>query len=210
MKNIIKSTSRAAFLNPRLLIGFVLGSVGLLLAVAGMGKPVTRISAGANPVPLINQPLVPAAIAPGGPGFTLTVNGTGFVPGSVVNWNSVGRATIFVSSSQVTATILASDVAIAKTGAVTVANPSPGGGLSNTIFFPIGIPASSVGLSRSDITNIRPGTPIGIATADFNRDGNLDLAVSYGCCAFGVDDAVSILLGNGDAHANKNCSMFTL
>jgi len=38
-----------------------------------------------NPVPLINQPLVPAATAPGGTGFTLTVNGTGFVPGSVVH-----------------------------------------------------------------------------------------------------------------------------
>src|SRR5215467_12663414 len=37
-----------------------------------------------NPVPLINQPLVPETAAPGGPGFTLTVNGTGFVAGSVV------------------------------------------------------------------------------------------------------------------------------
>ena len=32
-----------------------------------------------NPVPLINNPLVPASVAPGGPSFTLTVNGTGFV-----------------------------------------------------------------------------------------------------------------------------------
>jgi len=29
-----------------------------------------------NPVPLISQPLVPEAAAPGGAGFTLTVNGT--------------------------------------------------------------------------------------------------------------------------------------
>ena len=40
-----------------------------------------------NPVPFVNNPLVPASVAPGGPSFTLTVNGTGFVPGSVVNWN---------------------------------------------------------------------------------------------------------------------------
>lgn len=39
-----------------------------------------------NPVPFINQPLVPGAVAPGSPGFTLTVHGTGFVSGATVNW----------------------------------------------------------------------------------------------------------------------------
>ncbi len=42
-----------------------------------------------NPVPLVNQPLVPTTAAPGGPAFTLTVNGTGFVSGAVVNWNAL-------------------------------------------------------------------------------------------------------------------------
>ena len=37
-----------------------------------------------NPVPLVNQPLVPDATTPGGGAFTLTVNGTGFVSGAVV------------------------------------------------------------------------------------------------------------------------------
>ena len=36
-----------------------------------------------NPVPFVNQPLVPSAVAPGGPDFTLTVNGTGFVSGAI-------------------------------------------------------------------------------------------------------------------------------
>src|SRR5208283_3197331 len=49
-----------------------------------------------NPVPLVNQPLVPDATAPGGADFTLTVNGTGFVSGSVVNWNGSDRPTTFV------------------------------------------------------------------------------------------------------------------
>jgi hypothetical protein len=38
-----------------------------------------------NPVPLINQPPVADTVAPGGRGLALTVNGTGFVSGSVVN-----------------------------------------------------------------------------------------------------------------------------
>ena len=69
-----------------------------------------------NPVPLINQPLVPDATKPGGAGFTLTVNGTGFVSGSVVHWNGNARATTFVSPSKLTATITASDIAVAGSG----------------------------------------------------------------------------------------------
>jgi len=52
----------------------------------------TPTTAQTNPVPLISQPLVPDAMAPGGAGLTLTVNGTGFVSGSVVNWNGSARA----------------------------------------------------------------------------------------------------------------------
>ena len=37
-----------------------------------------------NPVPFLDQPLVPDAAAPGGAAFTLTVNGAGFVATSVV------------------------------------------------------------------------------------------------------------------------------
>ena len=40
-----KSTSRSAFFNPRVLIGFVLCSVGVLLALAGLSKSVTEVSA---------------------------------------------------------------------------------------------------------------------------------------------------------------------
>ena len=42
-----------------------------------------------NPVPFLSQPLVPDAITPKPPAamLTLTVNGTGFVPGATVSWN---------------------------------------------------------------------------------------------------------------------------
>src|SRR5439155_20312502 len=111
----------------RVLLGFALCSVGLGLALPGLSKSVTGTPAApsaAKPVPLINQPLVPDAVAPGGAGFTLTVNGTGFVSGSVVNWNGSARATTFVNSSQLTATILSSDIATASTVSVTVVNLS--------------------------------------------------------------------------------------
>ena len=83
-------------------------ALGLLssLVIALLGS----MAAQSNPVPLINQPLVPVSVQPGGGGFILTINGTGFVPGSTVNWNGSPRATTFVNGSQVTATIAGSDI----------------------------------------------------------------------------------------------------
>jgi hypothetical protein len=146
----------------------------------------------ANPVPLINQPLVPDAAKPGGAGFTLTVNGTGFVKGAAVDWNGSALATTFVSGSQLTAKVPASDIKTASTASVTVVNPGPGGGTSNVAFFSVTVPTSSVALGAP--TGFGVGSdPEEVAVADFNGDGKLGLAVSnYG------SNNVSVLLGNGD------------
>src|ERR1700726_3663544 len=52
-----------------------------------------------NPVPLISW-VTPPSTPPGGPDFTLGVNGSGFVAGSIVRWNGLNRATTFVSANQ--------------------------------------------------------------------------------------------------------------
>jgi hypothetical protein len=114
--------------------------VAVLTVLLALAAPATA----QNPVPFLDQPLVPDATAPGGAGFTLTVNGSGFVTASVVHWNGSPRATTFASSSKLTATILASDIKTASTASVTVVNPSPGGGTSNTQFFSIVVPGVSV------------------------------------------------------------------
>jgi hypothetical protein len=67
----------------------------------------------------------------------LTVNGTGFVSNSVVRWNGADRTTSFVNDTQVTAQIAAADVSSSGSAAVTVFNPAPGGGLSNSVNFSI-------------------------------------------------------------------------
>ena len=154
---------------------------------------VTLASATQNPTPFVNQPLVPSAVAPGGAGFTLTVNGTGFVSGSTVNWNGSPRTTTFVSGSQVTASILGSDIATAATASVTVVSPAPGGGTSNVVFLPVREPAGFVSMNTSSF-----GTQLYtsyMSVADLNRDGNQDMAVILQ----GSNEAtISIMLGNGD------------
>jgi len=144
-----------------------------------------------SPLPFINQPLLPAATAPGGPQFTLTVNGTGFVAGSIVDWNGNALPTTFVDGSQLTATVSALDIADAFTARITVVNPAPGGGRSNVVFLPIATAIPIPAFSRTDVAVGE--SPIEAATGDFNGDGKLDLAVVNN-----GDGTVSILLGNGD------------
>ena len=150
----------------------------------------------ANPVPIINQPLVPDAVAPGGPAFTLTVNGTGFGSSSVVNWNGSARKTTFVNGSELKASILSSDIARAGTASVTVANPAPGGS-SNVEFFEVTLHSLSMALTGP--TDFPTGvSPVSATTGDFNADGKLDLAVANAGNTGQTSTTVSILLGNGD------------
>jgi hypothetical protein len=92
-----------------------------------------------NPAPSVTT-LSPASAVAGGATFTLTVNGTNFVNGAVIRWNGAGRTTTFVSATQLTTSIAAADIASPVTALVTVFNPAPGGGTSNTVMFPVGNP----------------------------------------------------------------------
>ncbi|MDO7854295.1 choice-of-anchor D domain-containing protein [Hymenobacter convexus] len=108
---------------------------------------------GVNPVPAISS-LAPSSVTAGAAGFTLTVNGSGFVAGTVVSFNGTDRATTFVSATQLTAAILAADVATAGTYNVVATNSVPGGGASAPAPFTVNpLPAPTLtGISPSTIT----------------------------------------------------------
>ncbi|MFA6407513.1 MAG: dockerin type I domain-containing protein [Candidatus Paceibacterota bacterium] len=88
----------------------------------------------ANPVPTTTS-ISPTSTTENGSQFTLTVNGTNFIANSSVYWNGSVRTTAFISATQLTATILANDIATAGTSSITVVNPTPGGGTSNAQTF---------------------------------------------------------------------------
>ena len=106
--------------------------------VADLGGAVYRIEGVTNPIPSVSGLLPGSAIA-GDPGFTLTVSGSGFVPGSTVRWNGADRPTSYVSATTLTASIPAGDVAAAGVASVTVFNPIPGGGTAAPLSFYINV-----------------------------------------------------------------------
>jgi uncharacterized protein (TIGR03437 family) len=92
--------------------------------------------------------IAPASAVAGGPAFTLTVNGNGFLPASKVI-GLAGATTTFVSFTQLTASVPAS--AIAKAGAFVVQVQNSGGATSPQAkqFLVTAPPASISGLNPS-------------------------------------------------------------
>ncbi|MBX7132940.1 MAG: hypothetical protein K1X67_09720 [Fimbriimonadaceae bacterium] len=107
------------------------------------GNGLLTVTSGSNPLPTTTS-ISPTSATAGGPAFTLTVNGSNFINGSIVRWNGADRTTTFVNSGQVTAQITLADIATAGTASVTVFNPAPGGGTSNAQTFTINNPAPTI------------------------------------------------------------------
>jgi uncharacterized protein (TIGR03437 family) len=126
------------------------------LTIAGQTFTITQ--EGTNPTPTLSG-LNPQTVVAGDPDFTLVINGANFVSGSKARWNGAERATTFVSATQLRAVILASDIAATGAGAVTVFNPTPGGGASGALN--VSITANTRAL-RLVATSGAPGAPISV------------------------------------------------
>ena len=103
---------------------------------------------GPPPPPTLTS-ISPATVGRGGAAFTLTAIGSGFAGNSVVQVNGVARVTAFVSATQLTATILAGDIATAAALNITVVTPAPGGGTSSSQTLTITGPGITVSATSS-------------------------------------------------------------
>ena len=88
------------------------------------------VFAATNPVPVVSS-FFPSAVEAGGPGFSLGINGSGFIPASIVRCNGAARSTSYESPSLLTAVLPASDITVPTVLTITVYNPPPGGGTSS-------------------------------------------------------------------------------
>ncbi len=79
--------------------------------------------------------IAPTSATTGSPAITLTVVGARFDSKANVQWNGSALPTTYVSSTQLTAQIPATALSAASSAVVTVINPAPGGGQSNSEVF---------------------------------------------------------------------------
>jgi hypothetical protein len=132
-----------------------------LAAGCGGGSSMTNGGGGGGTSSQSNAPVVtaiaPSSVVAGAPATTVSVYGSGFVAGAVAQWNGTALSTTLVSPTQVTATVPVANLASVGTAKVTVANPSPSGGTSNSASFNViaALPATnwvtSVGVNAEDV-----------------------------------------------------------
>lgn len=114
--------------------------------VSSATPPATTLPA-PPPTPAANAPtialLTPSSALAGANAFSLQVNGTNFDPAATVQFNGSPRATTFISSTQLQASISPADIASPGTAIITVANPITNGGTSAGSTFFIGSSAGA-------------------------------------------------------------------
>src|SRR6266478_8782400 len=180
---------------------FSVPSTGVLAEVAGSpfptGQSGTLLSLTAFPpkscfpAPTITSISPTSAIA-GGAAFTLTVNGTNFVSGSTVSFNGNARATTFVSATQLTVAILASDIATADTFSVRVTNP--GDGTSNPASFTVLTPQQA---TQAIINSVNALFSQGVLNG--GQDNSLVVKLQH---------AIDLMNTGNDAAASGNLNAF--
>jgi hypothetical protein len=89
-----------------------------------------------NPVPTLSS-ISPTSATHGSAAVMLTVTGTNFNAKSTILWKGTALTTTYVSATQLTASVPAANLTTVGTAAVTVFNPTPGGGTSTAVTFTI-------------------------------------------------------------------------
>jgi hypothetical protein len=136
--------------------GFASVSVGTSNPAISSVSLAYQITGPSNPKPSVGS-LSPPGIFIDSPDSQVTLAGSGFVPGSMADWQaggpSVPLATAYFSSSRIVVLIPAAELTTAGSGQITVTNPAPGGGSSSPINFAIVYPVPTIGsLSPSSAT----------------------------------------------------------
>ena len=170
------------------------------------------------PAPVILG-LKPGSALAGSPAFSLTVDGSGFLPGASVTWNGSALVTTSVSASELTAAVPASDIAAVGSSTVQVVNPGGGTSAGRTFstYLPpvlfalnpagavVGTPGLTLAVAGANFTSGATVTWNGAAlTTTFNSSGSLSASVPAGDLTAAGKALVAVV--NPDGHATAALS----
>ncbi|MGD0460505.1 MAG: choice-of-anchor D domain-containing protein [Terriglobia bacterium] len=130
-----------------------------------------------NPQPSLSS-LSPASAVVSAAAQTLTLNGTNFLASSTVTYNGVGHTATFVSSTQLTISLSATDQATAGSYAVVVTNPAPGGGASSPLNFTVASPIVSLSPTSLGFGNQAIDMTSATKTVTLSNTGNAALSIT--------------------------------
>ena len=146
-----------------------------------------------KPDPAITT-LTPDTVLEGGANFTLTVNGTNFVNGeSIIQWNGVNKTTTFISNTQLSATILAADIANDGTVPVTVLNNCNNYVSPVTNFTIQGVPcATTTTWNGSSWNNGAPNNDVhAVINGNYTSSANLE------ACSLTINGTATVTVQSG-------------
>jgi hypothetical protein len=156
----------------------------------------------------------PSSATAGATAQTLTITGTNFLNSSTATYNGVAQTVTYVSSTQLTIPLSASDQATAGSYPVLVTNPPPGGGASNSVNFtvkPSGTPeggaiAPSFFSMTVGFTGSLAWPPLPIGTlGELTAAGWASVEPSTGQFNWSrLDDAIAVAQANGVTTINYN------
>jgi hypothetical protein len=175
----------------------------LILLIAGLSCCGEYIN---YPVPRLVS-LTPPSTEAGSPQFFLFANGKDFSPGSLVEWNGTALITIFLSQTQLQATVPAALVQNPGTATVVVFTTQPGGGTSSQVTFTI--TPNSTPIPHIDSLNppmVLAGTSTPLITVRGENFVSTSEAIVNGItcistagCTTGVTSSTSLFISLGSA-----------
>jgi hypothetical protein len=118
--------------------------------------------------------LAPASAPVGAATSRITVTGSGFIPGTAVQWNGIALETVYVSATQLTAVVPSSLFATEGTALVTAVNPAPGGSSSQQTFTILG-PAVTLSSTTAAFGVIQDGSVSPVTQINVENSGNAAL-----------------------------------
>ena len=126
---------------------------------------------------------------------TITVSGTNFVMGSVIRFNNVEKPTTYLNSGTLRAQLNSYELSNTGSFPISVYNPGPGGGISNTIMFNVangytgnsnanGTTVSTVKKTTTVAKTNTTSSTSNIANSTKNTDSNLAANAIFGAGSF--------------------------